>query len=88
MYFDLRFPFKIKEGCAMGIQEDGEQLPLYTQLTIEKCKNPTNEQEYSEMHERLRQQMADLLHEDVEMVICISGEEYEANVDEESEEDE
>jgi len=81
MYCDLIFPFKVKEGCKMGIQEDGEKLAIYTQLTIEKAKNQIDEQGYSEMHERLRQQIADLLHEDIEMVVCISGEEYEANVD-------
>lgn len=83
MYYDLKFPFKIKEGCKLGTQEDGEQLPVYTQLTMENCKKPIDEKEYSEMHERMRQQVADLVHEDVEMVVCISGEEYEANVDSE-----
>jgi len=69
----------------MGTQEDGEQLPIYTQLTMENCKNPIDEKGYNEMHERMRQQIGDLLHEDVEMVTCITGEEYEANVDEEEE---
>ena len=69
----------------MGTQDDGEQLPIYTQITLGKAKKPIDEQGYVEMHERLRQQVADLVHEDIEMVVCISGEEYEANVDEEEE---
>ncbi len=87
MYYDLKFPFKIKEGCLMGIQDDGEQLPLYTQFTMENCKTPIDEQKYNELHEMVRQQMADTLHEDIEMVVCISGEEYEANVDKFDDED-
>jgi len=89
MYYDLIFPYKVKEGCAMGVQEDGEMIPIYTQLTIERAKNPIDEQEYDAMHNRMRQQIADLLHEDIEMVICITGEEYEANVaiNEEDEDD-
>jgi len=81
LYYTLLFPFKIKEGCEIGIQEDGGQLPVYTQLSLENAKIPIDEKGYDEMHERMRQHMADLLHEDVEMVVCISGEEYEANID-------
>lgn len=81
MYYDLILPYKIKEGCAMGIQEDGEQLPIYTKITLGKAKAPISEHGYDEIHDRMRQQIADLVHEEVEMVVCISGEEYEANTD-------
>ncbi len=88
MYYDLKFPFKLKEGCLLGIQDDGKQLPVYTLLTMENAKKPIDEKEYSEMHERMRQQVADMAQEDIEMVVCISGEEYEANVEQEEEGDE
>ncbi|RNC62777.1 MAG: hypothetical protein AWM53_01996 [Candidatus Dichloromethanomonas elyunquensis] len=88
MYYDLLFPYRIEAGAKIGTQENGEQLPVYTKITLGKAKKPITEEEYDKMHEANRITLANILHEKIELITPISGEEYEENANEEDDRDE
>lgn len=85
MYYDLRFTYRIEAGAGLAKDEEGNNVEAYLQTTHKGCKVAPvmSEERYNEIHEEQRIGLAKALRIDLEMITCISGEEYEANVDDE-----
>ena len=81
MYFDLKFPYRISEEAGLAHDEDGNDCEAYLRIKIGDCKKEITVKEYNEMHEEQRHSVAKMLEKDVAFVIRITGEEYEANTD-------
>jgi len=85
VYYDLKLPYRIAAAAKVAIDEDGEGTEAYVRISFDNCKNDITNEQYSQIHEEQREDVAEMLKVDVEYVFCISGEEYEANTDEEEE---
>ena len=83
MYYDLKFPYRISEEAGLAHDEDGNNVEAFVRIKIENCKNSVTEEQYNEMHEENRETVALMRKTDVEWIFMITGEEYEANVEEE-----
>ena len=86
MYYDLKFPYRIAAAAKVAINEDGEGAEAYVRIKFDDCKNDITNEQYDKMHDEQRENVAEMLKVDVEYIFCISGEEYEANTDEEDDE--
>lgn len=84
MYYDLKFPYRISAEAGIATNdEDGSNSEAYIQITIGGYKESITDEHYDKMHEEQRESVAGMLKTDVEWITPITGEEYEANVDEE-----
>lgn len=85
MYFDLKFPYRISAEAGLAHDGEGNNVEAYVRITIGDCKKAVTSKEYDAMHEEQRENVAGMLKKDVEWITPITGEEYEANTDEEDE---
>ena len=76
MYDDISFSYELKEGCKMGIQENGEKLPAYVRFIVEKGRSKYTKEEYDKTNELLRIRVAEMNDEDESMVVCITEKEF------------
>lgn len=83
MYFDLKFPYRISAEAGVAHDGDGNNEEAYLRIKIGNCKKAVTSEEYDQMHEEQRHSVASMLEKDIAWVIKITGEEYEANTDEE-----
>jgi hypothetical protein len=83
LYFDLKFPYRISSEAGMAHDEDGNDTEAFLRIKIGGCKKEVTSEQYDEMHEEQRHSVASMLEKDVAWVIKITGEEYEANTDDE-----
>jgi len=85
MYYDLKFPYRISAEAGLAHDGEGNNDEAYLRLKIGGCKKAITSKQYAEMHEENRHTMAKMLKKKVEWITPISGEEYEANMDDEDE---
>ena len=83
MYYDLKFPYRISAEAGIAHDGEGNNDEAYVRLKIGGCKKAITSEQYDEMHEENRGTMAGVLKKDVEWITPITGEEYEANTDDE-----
>ena len=83
MYYDLKFPYRISAEAGIAHDAEGNDGEAYTQVKIGNAKKAVTNEEYDEMHEEQRHSVAKMLKKKVEWITPITGEEYEANTDEE-----
>lgn len=86
MYYDLRFPYVISEEAGVAQDEKGQNAEAYLLTTLGGCKAPLmTEERYKEIHESQKQGLAKTLGIKPEWIICITPQEYEANMGDEDE---
>lgn len=83
MYYDLKFPFRISEEAALAQDENNNWTEAYAQTTLGNCKKSITDEKYKELHELQRRFLAEKCGLELDWIVCITPEEYEANVDEE-----
>jgi len=83
MYYDLKFPYRISAEAGIAHDGEGNDVEAYVQIKIGNAKKAVTSEEYDVMHEEQRHVVAKMLKKKVEWFTPITGEEYEANTDEE-----